>query len=351
MRIGIIGAGNIAKIHAKTLSTIKEVELQGVYDINKDKGKLLVEKFGGDFYEQLENLLLDIEGVIIASPNYCHKDHILEAVHSNLHILCEKPMSTSVEEAKEIMDVINKSNKRIIMGFNYRYLYYVSKLKDLIDKKELGDIIRITLHFKKDSALRKNSFTWKDDVNSRLTSGAFGDLGVHLVDLIWYLTNNEIDHESIRVKMETNVTEKEKRRVFVDDHTEVYFSLENGAFANIVTSKVTSKERCGFFINILGSEKEVRYHSNEDNNTLIIKNGMEEERIDLSPPLLTDPINEFHGWSDSFRNELRDWLFPSSYPYMDTPTFEDGLRTQITLANVFQKAQASKRSLETITSR
>ena len=85
-----------------------------------------------------------------------------------------------------MMTIAKNTNLVASMGFNYRYLSYVKALKQLIQNEELGEIVVIRLHFKKNSAFRRTSFTWRDDFQSNRTSGALGDLGIHLIDLLWF---------------------------------------------------------------------------------------------------------------------------------------------------------------------
>ncbi|MRD45642.1 NTD biosynthesis operon oxidoreductase NtdC, partial [Bacillus thuringiensis] len=76
------------------------------------------------------------------------------------------------------------------------------------------------------------SFTWRDDFQSNRTSGALGDLGIHLIDLLWFLFESDFREDTVRTKIKTNVKEKESKPVFVDDYAEVYGQLENRVFVN-----------------------------------------------------------------------------------------------------------------------
>lgn len=130
-KIGIIGAGGIARAHATALSTIKNAELVGVYDINQQNAESFVKTFGGKTYENVDELIDVSEGVIVASPNFCHKEHALQALAKHKHVLCEKPMAISLEEASIMKDTAERLDVRASMGFNYRYLSYVNILKKL----------------------------------------------------------------------------------------------------------------------------------------------------------------------------------------------------------------------------
>ncbi|MEH7786265.1 Gfo/Idh/MocA family oxidoreductase, partial [Bacillus thuringiensis] len=181
MNIGIIGAGSIAKAHSRALSTIDNCKLVGVYDVNYENARELVEDYDGEVFNSYEELLEVVDGIIISSPNFCHKPQAVQALLKNKHVLVEKPMAISCEEAKYMMKIAKDTNVVAAMGFNYRYLSYIKALKSLIQNGELGEVVVIRLHFKKNSAFRRTLFTWRDDNQSNKTSGALGDLGIHLI--------------------------------------------------------------------------------------------------------------------------------------------------------------------------
>jgi len=338
MKIGIIGAGNIAKAHYRALSTINDCEVIGVYDISIDNARKLLENSNGIAFENPEDLLEKVDGIIIATPNFCHKDDTINAILKNKHILCEKPMATSTEEALHMMISAQKTDKVMAIGFNYRYLSYVSQLKELIQKQELGDILAVKLYFKKNSALKRKTFTWRDNSLSNQTSGALGDLGIHLIDLLWFLFESEFMEGTVRSKINTYVKEKEGMKVDVDDYSEIYGQLSNKVFVNIITSKSSLTEDCGFSIEVIGTKKEYLYSSVHP-NVYTITEGVKKEEIQLPLPLLVDPENEVFEWSDSFRSQTIDWINAVRHGTNKTiATFEDGLRSHSTLDLFFSKS-------------
>lgn len=342
MNIGIIGAGSIAKAHSRALSTIDNCKLVGVYDVNYENARELVEDYDGEVFNSYEELLEVVDGIIISSPNFCHKPQAVQALLKNKHVLVEKPMAISCEEAKYMMKIAKDTNVVAAMGFNYRYLSYIKALKSLIQNGELGEVVVIRLHFKKNSAFRRTLFTWRDDNQSNKTSGALGDLGIHLIDLLWFLFESDFREDTVRTKIKTNVKEKEKQKVFVDDYAEVYGQLTNKVFVNITTSKSSFPEDCGFSIEVIGTKKEYKYSSREPNKYITF-DGLEKQEIFLPLPLLVDPENEIFEWADSFRNEIISWVNAAEGSSKKSiATFEDGLRSQIILDLFFNKNKLNK---------
>ncbi|MFF2154531.1 Gfo/Idh/MocA family protein [Paenibacillus chitinolyticus] len=339
IKIGIIGAGNIAMTHAKALSTVKEAVLTGVHDIHQPAGERFASTFGGQAFERYEDLLDSSDGIIVASPNFKHKDHALQALAAGKHVLCEKPMAITLEEAQVMRDYTDKAHAIAMMGFNYRYLSFVHILMEFIRNGGHGGIISFNISFKKDSALRKKAFTWRDSEASKQTSGALGDLGIHLIDMIWYLFRSDFRPESIRVKMATHVKEKENREVQVDDYSEILGQLHNQVFIHMVTSKSTVPEECGFGIEVIGHRKNFYYHTRNPLSYTVTE-GISSTSFDLPPALLTDPAGEFHGWADSFRIEQMAWVDAIlRKSRMGLPSFADGHRSQATL-NLFFETHA-----------
>ena len=250
-------------------------------------------------------------------------------------------MAISCEEAKYMMKIAKDTNVVAAMGFNYRYLSYIKALKSLIQNGELGEVVVIRLHFKKNSAFRRTLFTWRDDIQSNKTSGALGDLGIHLIDLLWFLFESDFREDTVRTKIKTNVKEKEKQKVFVDDYAEVYGQLTNKVFVNITTSKSSFPEDCGFSIEVIGTKKEYKYSSREPNKYITF-DGLEKQEIFLPLPLLVDPENEIFEWADSFRKEIISWVNAAGGSKKLLATFEDGLRSQIILDLFFNKNKRNK---------
>lgn len=333
MKIGIIGAEGIAKAHAKALSTVKGAELSGFFDVNSLASRKCAFEYGGTVFDQLQDLLNESTAVIVSSPNFCHKEHVLEAMSAGKYVLCEKPMAVSMEEAEEMKNKAAQTSYIPIMGFNYRHLTFVQRLKEMISNNELGDILSVNINFKKNSALRRKKYTWRDHSKSNKTSGALGDLGVHLIDLILYLFNSPFKLDSLKVKMMT------QKQVYVDDHSEVYGQLENHVFVKMITSKCTKTDECGFSIEVNGQNGVFYYHSRQKNEFLL-KTGLTEQMIAMPDTWLTDPENEFYGWADSFRAQLIRWMNGIEDRNFDSlATFEDGYKTQFYLSEFFNKGQ------------
>jgi glucose-6-phosphate 3-dehydrogenase len=340
MNIGIIGAGGIAEAHTRAARKLIPSGSIGIYDISPEKASALAQRHGCNTFEALDDLYDTSDAIIIASPNDTHYEYALRAIKRGLHVLCEKPMTTAVNDADELARESRASRGICVVGFNYRFLPVTQLIKKFLDDGELGEIITTNLSFKRDSALRRKSFTWRDGAQSRATSGALGDLGSHLFDLVHYLIQKPIELSSMRAKLATYVVEKEGRRVSVDDHALVNGRLHGGVYFSVLASKCSEPEDVGFAIEVIGSHGELFYHSSH-RNVLNAKFGLDRRVYTSAPPLRhPDPDREIFGWADSFYSQLDGWfalaMGQDSPESMILASFDDGLQSQAVIDDLLQ---------------
>ena len=338
MKIAIIGCGGIARAHASAMSTVPELSLTGAYDIDPAKATEFTRRYGGEPFYSLAETLDAAAGVIVASPNFCHYEHAVRALRADVHVLCEKPIATTAGDAAKMVELSEQVSTVAAVGFNYRKLPVVHEIRSRIADGRIGDVCSVDLSFHKDSAFRRNTFTWRDSGNTAGTGGALGDLGVHLIDLAEYLTSRTHQPSSIRSHRVTVVPEKEGSSVAVDDHSEGFAVLDGGVQCRLSTSKAASPNERGVTFKVVGTASTLYWCSTEGDRLY------EDSRAgwhitDLDMPLLADPPAEFHGWSDSFRRQLLQWARTCHGTDDAMPTFADGHRVQ----QVLEQYVAGKR--------
>lgn len=307
MKLGFIGGGNIVNAHLRALQEIQHIVPIGIFDINHKQAESIGDQWGIKPYRDVDSLLCDVDSIVIASPNATHVTYSAQAIYASKHVLCEKPMATNMHEAVEMNNLAIKSGLSCCVGLNYRFLSIFQDLKQLINNNELGDVISVYLDYKKSSALIRKKYTWRDSAVNSGTSGALGDLGVHLIDLLFFLFNSRIDLSSCLWKIMTNVPQKEGIKVYVDDYSIVNGRLSNGIYFRLLMSKSSPPEEAGFFIKIVGTKGEFSYTS-KDTDVYKVKSSIEwVERNFSKPRYIVDPQNEFWGWADSFLNQMVAW--------------------------------------------
>ncbi|MDC3412179.1 Gfo/Idh/MocA family oxidoreductase [Aquibacillus sp. 3ASR75-11] len=184
MKIGMMSFAHMhAYSYADSLMKLPNVELVGIYDDNMERGKEVAEKYSTKHYpDQGSFLEVDMDAVIICSENNRHKEMTINAAKAKKHILCEKPIATTVEDAWEMIGVCKGHEVILQTAFPVRFSSPIQQLKRLIDAGELGDIVAF-----RTTNRGQNPGGWF--IDEKLSGGgAVLDHTVHMVDIMrWYL--------------------------------------------------------------------------------------------------------------------------------------------------------------------
>lgn len=189
IKIGIIGTGNIAVTHMDAYRKNPDVELYALCDINPERLKQMGEKYGiTRLFTDKEELLklAEIDAVSVCTWNSEHAPCTIAALNAGKHVLCEKPMAMNAKEAEEMKAAAERNGKLLMIGFVRRYGNDCKILQDFITQDALGEI-----YYAKATYLRRNGNPggWFGD-KSRSGGGPLIDLGVHVIDLVRYLSGN-----------------------------------------------------------------------------------------------------------------------------------------------------------------
>ena len=186
LRIGMVGAGNIAKAHLQAYRNVEEAEIVALCDIDPVNLKETAEAFGITKTYASETEMLqaeELDAVDVCVWNCSHAVCSIEALEAGKHVLCEKPMATNAAEAEAMIAAAERNQKLLMIGFVLRFDNETKIAKDFIDKDYLGDI-----YYSKATYLRRHGAPggWFTD-KSRSAGGPVIDLGVHVIDLTRYL--------------------------------------------------------------------------------------------------------------------------------------------------------------------
>ncbi len=189
-RIGIIGAGGIAELHAQTASKVG-MEVAAVCDIDEDRAQRLAGQYPGAVAVNSHTALLemtDVPAVAIATPTATHKPLAIAALEAGKDVLLEKPMGVNCDECDQIIDAVKQAGKLFQMGFVCRGAPASRAAKSFIDAGRLGRIYhaKASLYRRRGIPGLGRWFTRKRDSGG----GVLMDLGVHLLDLVLYLTGH-----------------------------------------------------------------------------------------------------------------------------------------------------------------
>jgi predicted dehydrogenase len=193
IRVGIIGCGGIANgKHLPSLSKLEQVEIAAFCDIISERAIKSAEKYGtgnAKVYENYKELLKDpsIDVVHVCTPNVSHAEISIAAMEADKHVMCEKPMAKTSEEAQAMVDAAKRTGKKLTIGYNNRFRKDSQYLKKLCDRGDLGEI-----YFAKAHAIRRRAVpTWGVFLDEEKQGGGpLIDIGTHALDLTLWMMNN-----------------------------------------------------------------------------------------------------------------------------------------------------------------
>lgn len=216
LKAGVIGVGHLGRFHAQKYSSIENVELVGVYDLNPDRAKLVADECKTKNFQTIAKLLDNVDVVSIATPASNHFDSAKQALEAGVHCLIEKPFTRTVKEASDLMEIANRKNVKIQIGHLERFNAVISEGYSFLKNPRFIEANRLA------------PFTARStDIDVIL------DLMIHDLDLILGIMKGheltEVDAIGVPV-----LTDK------VDiAHTKLVFS--NGAMANLSASRISNK--------------------------------------------------------------------------------------------------------------
>jgi predicted dehydrogenase len=240
-KIGIIGCGKIAQVrHIPEYADAPDVKLAGYYDLNQERASELAQKYGGKAYTTYQELLADkeIDAVSVCTANASHAEITIAALKAGKHVLCEKPMATTLADCEAMAETAKKTGKFLMIGHNQRLAKAHVKAKELIDSGLIGDILTFRTTFGHPGpetwSIDPGKNVWFFDKN-KAAMGAMADLGIHKTDLIHFLTGQTIVETTARLstidKRDTSGT-----LIGVDDNATCIFRLNGGAIGTMTVS-------------------------------------------------------------------------------------------------------------------
>lgn len=189
IKVGVIGAGGIAKLHLNAYQNNPNAEVVALCDKNIDSAKAKAREFNiPNTYDDIHQLLErdDIDAVSITTPNWTHTDLSISALNAGKHVLCEKPPSLNAEGVARMVECAKKNHRLLMFGFEGKFAEKIRYTKELCQNGFFGE-----LYYVKTSYIRRcgNPGGWF--ATKELSGGGpLIDLGVHTLDLCLHLMGN-----------------------------------------------------------------------------------------------------------------------------------------------------------------
>ena len=352
IRLGILGGGGdslVGILHRIATSMHNKYEIVGgVFNPNFDENLKFAKEIGlneNRIYEDFEKMIEEelklepekrMEVISILTPNFLHYPMAKRLLENNFNVICEKPMTTSYEEAKEL-DRINKE-KQLVFAVTYTYTGYpmVRQMKNMIESGEIGDIQKVDLQYYQGWINpiihddKKRAETWRLQPEKSGISCCIGDIGTHAFDMLEYVSGMEVKH----LLADLNYIYPDNK---MDVDGTILIKFSENIKGVIRASQIATGEENNFSVAIYGKKGSLKweqenpnylYHLSEDSPIKVLKPAHDyNSEFSLAasklPPghpegIFDSMANIYNGVANKINNTTN---FQDEYP-----TLNDGLR-------------------------
>jgi predicted dehydrogenase len=296
----------------------------------------------------------DVQLVDVCTPGDGHAEVAIAALEAGKHVLCEKPLANTLDEAEAMAAAADRAaarGVRAMTGFNYRRVPAVALARQLVTDGRIGQIRHVRASYLQDWLVDPESpLTWRLQ-RERAGSGALGDLGAHIVDLAQYLTGELI--AGVSAATATFVRERPLEGggsgpVTVDDAAVFTARLASGALASFEATRFATGRKNQLRIELNGERGSLAFDLERLNELQFCDRDEEPATAGFRTILVTEPGHPYlsawwppgHvlGWEHTFTHEVRDLVTAIATGTDPAPSFRDGLQVQRVLAAVEQSA-------------
>lgn len=235
IRVAVIGCGSISKYrHIPEYAANPNVEIIAFCDPVKDRVEKYAETYGAKAYTDYETLLKQEkpDAVSVCTPNASHAEISIAAANAGAHVLVEKPMASSEEEALAMIEAAKRNKVYLMVGHNQRLMPPHVKAKEILETGRLGKVLTFRTSFGHPgpegwSVDGRESWFFR---KSEAVMGSMGDLGVHKSDLIRYLLNDEV------ADVAAFIGTLHKEGTDIDDNATCLLRMKSGIIGTLVAS-------------------------------------------------------------------------------------------------------------------
>jgi len=377
IRMGMVGGGKdafIGSVHRMAAALDGQIDLVcGAFSSNpeksKESGKALLlpdERVYGSFEEMIkkekelpEDVRMDF--ISIVTPNVMHFPPAKMALENGFHVVSDKPATFTLDEAKELQEIVEKTGLIYALTHNYTGYPMVKEARHLVQNGTLGKIRKVVVEYPQgwlSSTLEETGqkqASWRADPEKAGISNCMGDIGTHAENLAEYITGLQITE--LCADLGPIVEGRD-----LDDDGNVLLRFDNGAKGILHASQISVGEENDFNIRIYGEKAGLEWHQMEP-NTLLVKwpdRPVEIYRTGLDHGYLSEqtqkhtriPAGHPEGYVEAFANIYRNFAYTlqarldGTTPdpdYMDFPTIKDGVRGMAFVKNVVESNKSSEK--------
>ena len=284
LRMGMVGGGRgafIGGVHRRAANLDGNIELvAGAFSSDPKKSKLSGKDFHLDSsrvynsYQEMaekekalpENQRIDFVTIVV--QNHLHFDVAKTFLQAGFNVICDKPVTYDLAQARELRKIINKTKKVFALTHNYTGYPMVKLAREMVKKGELGEIIKVVCEYPQGYAItaltgeEKAIANWRANPEIAGISNCMGDIGTHAENLVHYITGLEID--KLCADLSVNIPGRK-----LDDDGNVLVRFKGGAKGIIYASQVSNGDENDLNIRVYGTKKSIEWHQEEPNDLLV----------------------------------------------------------------------------------
>ncbi|MCE7066273.1 Gfo/Idh/MocA family protein [Dyadobacter sp. CY326] len=369
IRIALIGTGLMGRTHSNGYKRIgdffPELEyrpvLKAVCSRNEEKVRAFAEQWGYESIETDWRKIIerdDIDAIDICTPNDTHAEIAIAAAAAGKMILCEKPLARTLEEAKTMVDAIEKSGVKNTVWYNYRRVPAVTLAKQIVDSGKLGRIFHYRANFLQDWTINPDvpqggTATWRLDVDAA-GSGVTGDLLAHCIDTAMWINGGIKDVSAVTetfIKERVHAASGEVQKVGIDDACIFHCHFDNGSLGLFESTRYARGHKALYTFEINGEHASIRWDLHDLNRLEYFDHNDESIVRGWRSILVTDSDQPYMkrwwipgtsiGYEHSFIHQAADFFESLQTGDPCRPTFKDAYETQKVCEAVLDSA-ASK---------
>jgi len=375
--VGMVGYAFMGAAHSQAWRTAGrvfdlplDVRMTVLCGRSRDGAEAAARKLGWESVETDWKALVardDVRLVDICTPGSSHADIAIAALAAGKHVLCEKPLANTVDEARAMVEAARAARSggvRSMVGFNYRRVPAATLARQLIADGRIGTVRHVRAQYLQDWIVDPEfPLVWRLRAEEA-GSGALGDIGAHIVDLTQFVTGQRLT--GVNAMLETFVKQRplpaassglsasggsSMGDVTVDDAAVFFGRLDGGALASYEATRFATGRKNSIRVEVNGSSGSIAFDLERLNELELYESragtaGAGEEGFRRI--LVTEPTHPYLGawwppghtlgWAESFTHEVKDLVEAVAAGTDPLPSFEDGLQVQLVLDAVQRSA-------------
>lgn len=358
LSVAMIGYGFMGKAHSQAWRNVSkffeincEIDMHTICGRNEELVKKAQTKegwknFSTDWREIIANSEIDVIDICTAGDS--HAEIAIAALNAGKHVLCEKPLANSVEEASKMTQVAETAVGKSMVGFNYRLVPAISYAQQLVANKKLGRIFHIRSRYLQDWIVNPNfPLVWRLQ-KDLAGSGALGDIASHIIDMAQFVSGQKLVGVSALTHTFINerplVSGSGSGEVTVDDAVMFFAKTDKQAIATFEATRFANGSRNDFGFEIYGEKGSLKFNFEEMSYLYFSDNTVEATERGFKKILVTEPAHPYMknwwppghhiGYEHTFTHEIYDFVMAINQDTQPQPSFKDGLCVQQVLAAI-----------------